>query len=191
MCSDRWVRSSLDFCSGRIRRTNQLRIRLKKGFQILAAVVTAAMLAACAQTSVVTDRNASLHVAQQTQSGVYRRTAVRAAHRRVATIRKKLARSKGRTGNHSRGVASYYEHDTQTASGEAFDPNKLTAAHPTLPFGTRVRVTNTTNGRSVTVRINDRGPFVQGRVVDVSSSAAEALRMTEQGVAKVKLDVLQ
>ena len=88
-------------------------------------------------------------------------------------------------------MASFYGHDTQTASGEEFDPGQLTAAHPTLPFGTRVRVTNTTNGRSVTVRINDRGPFVHGRVVDVSSSAAEALRMTERGVVNVKLDIVQ
>jgi rare lipoprotein A len=67
----------------------------------------------------------------------------------------------------------------------------MTAAHPTLPFGTRVRITNVTNGRSVTVRINDRGPFVAGRVVDVSSSAAESLGMTERGIAKVKLEVVQ
>jgi rare lipoprotein A len=67
----------------------------------------------------------------------------------------------------------------------------LTAAHRTLPFGTRVRVTHLASGRSVTVRINDRGPFVPGRVVDVSVLAAETLGMTEQGVAKVKLDVIR
>jgi rare lipoprotein A len=88
-------------------------------------------------------------------------------------------------------VASFYGHDTQTASGEKFDPSQLTAAHRTLPFGTRVRVTNTANGRSVTVRINDRGPYIRGRTVDVSSSAAEALRMTERGVVNVKLDIVQ
>jgi len=88
-------------------------------------------------------------------------------------------------------VASFYGHDTQTASGEKFDPGQLTAAHRTLPFGTRVRVTNMANGRSVTVRINDRGPYIRGRTVDVSSSAAEALRMTERGVVNVKLDIVQ
>ena len=167
------------------------KFRLRRGLEILAICATAAMLAACAQSAVVSDRNASLHIAQQPQTGVYRRVAVRSVHRRVATIRKKLARSKRGGGSSSQGVASYYSHESQTASGEKFDPDELTAAHPTLPFGTRVRVTNTSNGRSVTVRINDRGPFVHGRVVDVSHSAAEALHMTQQGVAKVKLDVLQ
>ena len=80
--------------------------------------------------------------------------------------------------------------DTETASGEKLDGYKLTAAHRTLPFGTRVRVTNVANGRSVTVRINDRGPFVPGRVVDVSYSAAERLGIMEQGITKVKLDVV-
>jgi rare lipoprotein A len=89
------------------------------------------------------------------------------------------------------GIASFYTEGSQTASGEKFDGHQLTAAHPTLPFGTRVRITNVTNGRSVTVRINDRGPFVAGRVVDVSYSAAESLGMTERGIAKVKLDVLR
>jgi rare lipoprotein A len=70
-----------------------------------------------------------------------------------------------------------------------FSAYQLTAAHRTLPFGTRLRVTNLANGRSVTVRVNDRGPYVRGRTVDVSSSAAKALRMTERGVANVKLDV--
>jgi rare lipoprotein A len=69
-------------------------------------------------------------------------------------------------------------------------PNELTAAHPNLPFGTRLRVTNVANGRSVTVRINDRGPFVAGRSVDVSVAAAERIGIIERGVAKVKLDVI-
>src|SRR6266852_3668928 len=80
---------------------------------------------------------------------------------------------------------------TQTASGERFDTHELTAAHPTLPFGTQLRVTNVTTGRSVTVRVNDRGPFVPGRVVDVSYAAAETLGIVGGGVAKVKLDVVQ
>jgi rare lipoprotein A len=67
----------------------------------------------------------------------------------------------------------------------------LTAAHPTLPFGTKLRVTNVASGRSVTVRINDRGPYVPGRVVDVSYSAADKLGMVGTGLAKVKLDVVQ
>ena len=67
----------------------------------------------------------------------------------------------------------------------------MTAAHPTLPFGTKLRVTNVTTGQAVTVRVNDRGPFVQGRVVDVSYSAADALGMVGKGLAKVKLDVVE
>ncbi len=67
----------------------------------------------------------------------------------------------------------------------------MTAAHPTLPFGTKLRVTNVSTGQHVTVRVNDRGPYVQGRVVDVSYSAADALGMVGKGVAKVKLDVVQ
>lgn len=90
----------------------------------------------------------------------------------------------------SYGVASFYTEDEWTASGERFNTRAMTAAHPTLPFGTRLRVTNVTNGRSVVVRINDRGPYVPGRVVDLSESAAESLGMVEQGVVKVKLDVV-
>jgi rare lipoprotein A len=92
------------------------------------------------------------------------------------------------------GVASYYAekyHGRKTASGEAFDMNRLTAAHRTLPFGTRVRVTNLSNGKSVTVRINDRGPFVQGRIIDLSRAAAARIDMVRAGVVKVKIDILE
>jgi rare lipoprotein A len=67
----------------------------------------------------------------------------------------------------------------------------LTAAHPTLPFGTRLRVTDTNSGRFVTVRVNDRGPYVRGRVVDISPSAAEALGMVDKGITNVRLEVVQ
>jgi rare lipoprotein A len=91
------------------------------------------------------------------------------------------------------GYASYYAraHDgLRTASGERYDMDELTAAHRTLPFGTRVRVTNLENGRHVVVRINDRGPFSQGRVIDVSYAAARKLGLVHSGVAKVRLQVL-
>jgi len=91
----------------------------------------------------------------------------------------------------SHGIASFYTEGTKTASGEKFDTNELTAAHPTLPFGTQLRVTNVKTGRSVTVRVNDRGPYVPGRVFDVSYAAAETLGMVGGGIAKVKLDVVQ
>ena len=82
----------------------------------------------------------------------------------------------------------FYHH--RTASGERLDPNELTAAHRTLPFGTRVRVTNLENGKRVVVRINDRGPFKQGRVLDVTPAAARALGFANAGLAHVRLDVL-
>jgi rare lipoprotein A len=93
--------------------------------------------------------------------------------------------------NASYGIASFYRHHTHTASGERFDERELTAAHRTLPFGTRVRVTSVATGRSVTVRVNDRGPYIPGRVVDLSYAAAEELGMVGRGVTKVKLDVVQ
>lgn len=89
------------------------------------------------------------------------------------------------------GLASYYTEGVRTASGEKLIPGELTAAHPTLPFGTRLRVTRIDTGRSVIVRVNDRGPFVKGRIVDVSHSAAEQLGLIWQGMAKVKIDVVQ
>src|SRR5262249_57916016 len=88
------------------------------------------------------------------------------------------------------GVASWYGDDFQgsrTASGERFDAGAMTAAHPSLPLGARVRVTNLANGRSVVVRVTDRGPFVCGRVIDVSSAAARRLGMVESGTARVQL----
>jgi rare lipoprotein A len=91
----------------------------------------------------------------------------------------------------ARGVASFYKQPQVTASGERFNPNELTAAHRSLPFGTRLQVTNVATGRSVTVRVNDRGPFVKGRMVDLSYSAADAIGMVHAGVADVKVTVVQ
>jgi hypothetical protein len=91
------------------------------------------------------------------------------------------------------GVASYYGgrfHGRRTASGVRFDMNGMTAAHRTLPFGTRVRVTHLGNGRTVDVRINDRGPFIGGRIIDLSRGAAGVIGMHQQGVARVKVTVL-
>ena len=91
------------------------------------------------------------------------------------------------------GLASWYGQRHQgrrTASGELYDMNKLTAAHRTFPFGTRLRVTNVENGRSVVVRVNDRGPHVDGRILDLSRQAATTLGMIEAGVARVEAVVL-
>ncbi|WP_339082886.1 septal ring lytic transglycosylase RlpA family protein [Hyphomicrobium sp. ghe19] len=94
------------------------------------------------------------------------------------------------TGHALKGIASFYGKGERTATGEAFNPQDLTAAHKTLPFGTRVRVTRVDNGDSVVVRINDRGPFKPGRVIDLSTKAAEDLGMTGKGLAAVSLEVL-
>ncbi|MEM1377662.1 MAG: septal ring lytic transglycosylase RlpA family protein [Pseudomonadota bacterium] len=83
------------------------------------------------------------------------------------------------------GQASWYALTSQTASGEMMNPAAYTAAHKTLPFGTRVTVTNRNNGRSVTVRINDRGPFTKGRVIDLSKAAASQIGMVRSGHAPV------
>ena len=90
-----------------------------------------------------------------------------------------------------RGQASYYSHAGRTASGEVFRPGDMTAAHRTLPFGARVRVTDVLSRRSIVVRINDRGPFTRGRIIDVSRGAAEVLGMTGMGVTAVELEVLK
>lgn len=92
-----------------------------------------------------------------------------------------------------KGTASYYAdkfEGRQTASGEKYKHKKLTAAHKSLPFGTIVKVTNLENEESVEVRINDRGPFVEGRIIDLSRSAAEKLKFTNQGIAQVQIEVI-
>jgi rare lipoprotein A len=89
------------------------------------------------------------------------------------------------------GIGSYYgngHHGKRTASGERFNQGAMTAAHRTAAFGTNLRVTNLANGRSVVVRVNDRGPFVRGRVVDISSSAARQIGMQGRGLARVRVE---
>ena len=155
--------------------------------RLVPAATVAVMLAACNQTMPVASK-ADLNVAgreaaQDGRSVVRRRVAIRAIKH---TPYKRTAHFPAT----SYGIASFYSEDQQTANGEKFNPHALTAAHPTLPFGTKLRVTNVTTGRFVTVRINDRGPYVPGRVVDVSYSAAETLGIVNRGIAKVKLDVV-
>jgi rare lipoprotein A len=88
------------------------------------------------------------------------------------------------------GKASYYRHGSKTANGEKFNPKGLTAAHRTLKFGTRVKVTHLKSGRSVIVRINDRGPFIKTRIIDLSYGAAVAIGLEKSGVANVRIVVL-
>ena len=164
------------------------RISLATSSRLMLAIIGAASLAACAQSPSGRQR---ADLAPTT-----RQAAIERPHRVAALHRHPIYRprpshdvaSAKQTASH--GVASFYS-DTETASGEKFDKSELTAAHPTLPFGTKLRVTDVSSGRFVTVRVNDRGPFVRGRVVDISPSAAEALGMVDKGLANVRLDVVQ
>lgn len=131
---------------------------LHKAFLLIGVVLAGAALAACAQSSAPRGKFASSAISRQGAP----------AH------------------SPSFGIASSYSEESQTASGERFNANGLTAAHRTLPFGTRVRVTNHSNGRSVVVTINDRGPFVSGRIIDVTPAAARALGMS--GLAPVTIE---
>ena len=100
----------------------------------------------------------------------------------------------GADGPTEEGVASYYHdslHRRKTASGKPYDKNALTAAHRTLSFGTRVRVTNLDNGKSVEVTINDRGPYAKGRIIDLSRAAAERVGMIRAGTANVRLVIFE
>lgn len=120
------------------------------------------------------------------------KTALAAAIAASLTLAVPLA-STASAGNERNGVASYYGkrfHGRRTANGERFNMNAMTAAHRSLPFGTKVKVTNPRNGRSVTVRINDRGPFHGGRNIDLSRAAAARIGMVNSGVAKVTMEVL-
>jgi len=92
------------------------------------------------------------------------------------------------------GVASYYGHElagNRTASGERFNPSSLTAAHRSLPLGTKLRVTNKSNGEAVIVRVNDRGPFVKSRLIDLSLGAAREIGMVRSGTARVTVEILR
>jgi rare lipoprotein A len=186
-CVDREADNSPDARSGAA-------VRVRKITRLFAAALGALSLAACAQSSVVT-KNSGFFSASRQASVDRHRTAPFWTDRRVASARKHTPfaphRNAADTPTASQGLASFYSEGGRTANGEKFDAHELTAAHPTLPFGTRLRVTDVATGRSVTVRVNDRGPYVPGRVVDVSYSAADALGMVGKGVAKVKLDVVQ
>jgi len=113
----------------------------------------------------------------------------------TATSGQKLTKSSSHKSKaYQVGTASWYGEQfqgKQTASGEPFDMRDFTAAHPSLPLGTLVKVTNVSNGKAVVVRINDRGPVVEGRIIDVSYTAAQALGFKERGVQTVRLELYQ
>jgi rare lipoprotein A len=123
---------------------------------------------------------------RSSRTGSYARTEGRQGERSRSS-----ARAAGTySGGGSSGMASYYWQPQRVASGGWFNPSAMTAAHKTLPFGTKVRVTNVNNGRSAVVTINDRGPFVAGRVIDLSRAAAGAVGMIASGLARVRMEVL-
>ncbi len=139
--------------------------------RLIVIALGAATLAACAQSSLVGQRPTAF--ASRPASLVRDRAASSSATtRHIAVARKHTPfasrKDAGNTKIAAQGLASFYREGNETASGEKFDSSELTAAHPTLPFGTKLRVTDVKTGRSVTVRVNDRGPYVPGRVVDVS-----------------------
>jgi len=170
-------------------------VGFQRALQLSVVALTAATLAGCAQSSLVTDKSERL-TTDQPAPPAPRKTSALAKRAHVAAVKRKhsplvAAKKPAAPPSSSVGVASFYTEGEITANGEKFDTHELTAAHRTLPFGTRVRVTNVETGQSVTVRINDRGPFIPGRVVDVSQSAAETLGMVDKGITKVKLDVVK
>jgi rare lipoprotein A len=164
--------------------------RCRNFLHLVPAALIAGALGACVETTATTDKTALRSASGQIQPQESQEAP--ATRRRVAikTIKHTPYKRTAAIPKTSYGIASFYVDEQKTANGETFNPKALTAAHPTLPFGTRLRVTNVSTGRSVTVRINDRGPFVAGRVVDVSYSAAESLGIVGRGTAKVKLDVV-
>jgi peptidoglycan lytic transglycosylase len=190
------IRSDGSSCAGRGaigRVAGWPTVRAGRAPRLFAVALTAMTLAACAQSPLVSENPSPLAVSRQAAPEPSRKAANVANRKTLATKSRaddKNAKHAVASADGSYGLASFYGHESQTASGEKFNARELTAAHRTLPFGTRVRVTDVATGRSVTVRVNDRGPFIPGRIVDVSASAAETLGITGRGVAKVKLDVV-
>ena len=160
-----------------------MRRRLAEGLAVLLSV---ASLGAGA-----TSRPTSLEAARVTPQPV--RGTPPGAHTTRTTVTPVLKAGRANPSKpYQTGTASWYGErfqGKQTASGEPFDMRDFTAAHPTLPLGTFVRVTNLRNGKAVVVRINDRGPVVDDRIIDVSDSAARALGFKERGVQRVRLDL--
>jgi rare lipoprotein A len=159
------------------------------GYVSAIAAVTAAALAACPHTGEASQA-----------SGGWVTTIVRARAVAAATgvpvgpsslAQPSLAQPGPARAGLPGGIASYYWQDQMTASGERFNRRAFTAAHKTLPIGSMVRVTHETTGRAVVVRINDRGPFTPGRVIDLSEAAAEQIGMTSRGLARVRLDLVR
>lgn len=151
-------------------------MRLMKAAGVPAAMALAFLLPACAGV----DTTASAQSAQYGAGAPYR-------------IEGRVYSPRGEPGYERTGVASWYGrgfHGRPTANGERFDMHAMTAAHPTLPLSTLVRVTNLDNGSSIAVRINDRGPYARGRIIDLSQAGARALGFEGRGTARVRVTVI-
>jgi rare lipoprotein A len=175
---------------------------------VVAVIALFAALASSAQASwkgsVFNDQTSSVTVApdraynkkstNRRSTRSTRSTSRTTKSRRTASARstsnRRTSSRQARRGGSLSGLASYYWQPQRVASGGWFNPNALTAAHKTLPFGTRVRVTNLRNGRSVVVRINDRGPYIRGRIIDLSKRAAAVVGMQNAGVVPVRVEIL-
>lgn len=157
------------------------------------ALIIATAVAACTPTSVIANKSDLLESRRQV-SPTDTRGAQSAMRRDIESASRKssvrFSDKHAASAFASYGLASFYTEGARTASGDKFDPHALTAAHPSLPFGTRLQITNVATGQSVVVRVNDRGPFIPGRIVDVSYSAAKMLGIIGKGTAKVKLAVV-
>ncbi len=150
--------------------------------------VAAKSTRAPAATKVAADKPAGVAKSVRTASSDDGSRPQRKAATKPAPVRTAVTSTGG--GGSLSGVASYYWQPQPVASGGRFNPDALTAAHKTLPFGTRVRVTHASNGRSVEVVINDRGPYIAGRIIDLSRRAAQVIGMTDQGIARVNVAIL-
>ena len=172
---------------GRSGRWYRVAYRLAWGASCLA-------LAGCANSNVnVASRTGADHGVAANAAPTDERAAKKTVHRTQKPAAASTRASQQSVHFSSVGVASWYGadfHGRRTANGEIFDMNSLTAAHPTLPLSSHVRVTNLANHRSLVVRVNDRGPYVGQRVIDVSAKTAQLLGFYENGLAKVKVEVL-
>lgn len=165
---------------------------------LLAGFLTFGSLNSVAATKHANSTAVKKHLVAKTAKKSVKKTALKAkvsANKRALVKKKSLKELHKHTArsHYQSGVASYYAdkfNGRRTANGEKFSNSEMTAAHKTLPFGTLVEVTNMRNGRSVVVRVNDRGPYAHARVVDLSKAAARQLGMQHTGTAQVKLAVL-
>ena len=157
-----------------------------RGVHLFAGFIAAGMISATPLQADIPDN--VLQVVQAAQD-----PAIVAAPAAPAVVQDIVEEAAPEGKNIGNGEASFYGNElagNRTASGERFNPRALTAAHRTLPLGSKIRVTNMSNGKSVIVRVNDRGPFVKSRLIDISYAAAQQINMVRSGKARVSLELI-